>query len=573
VRSVMSARALLSVLAVRMWCVGEPRALRGIGEPVVAGPPAGARIRTRIQVTDAEAAALSAVGAFLGSVYRGELAGRVRCGVLDRQGRAVWRGRRKRAITVVSSSRWAGAITRAVEDQYQLGRRGLAAQVRELTQAVTVLEQRCALAPGQRAAPDAGRSGVGRPRRGYRSAGERFAKTRRLAVLRSRLAAAQEALAAGRPSITVGGKRLWRNRHHLDAAQLTDRQWRDRWDGARMFLTADGELGKAGGNETLRVDQAGRLRLKVPAALTDRFGSHLQIAAPVRFSHRGIEWSQRVASRRALRYDISYDASRDRWYLDASWKQDVAAAPVPIEQLRTESVLGVDVNADHLGCCVLDSAGNPVGAPHTIGVDTTTFGSSRRDGRVRAAITTLLDLAERRHCAAVVVENLEFADARASGRETMGRGTRGKRFRRCVAGIPTGKFRARLIGMAARRGISVIAVDAAYTSRWGAQHWVKPLQQQTSDPVTRHHAAAVAIGRRGLGLRIRRHPAGPRNGQRTVASTPPDRPHLHPRTARRHGSPGPPARTRCAPVHRRTPAASGQHRSDRNRAELTPAHL
>jgi len=56
--------------------------------------------------------------------------------------------------------------------------------------------------------------------------------------------------------------------------------------------------------------------------------------------------------------------------------------------------------------------------------------------------------------------------------------------------------------MASRRGIAVIGVDAAYTSRWGAQHWHKPLQQQTSDPaaVTRHHGAAAAIGRRGLGL-------------------------------------------------------------------------
>jgi hypothetical protein len=62
----------------------------------------------------------------LGSVYRGELAGRIGCGVLDREGRAAWRAERKHAIAV-SSSRWAGAITRAVEDQYQLGMRGLAA--------------------------------------------------------------------------------------------------------------------------------------------------------------------------------------------------------------------------------------------------------------------------------------------------------------------------------------------------------------------------------------------------------------------------------------------------------------
>jgi len=163
---------------------------------------------------------------------------------------------------------------------------------------------------------------------------------------------------------------------------------------------------------------------------------------------------------------------------------------------------------------------------------------------VRAAITALLDHAAQRNCSAVVVENLDFADARATGRETLGRGKRGKRLRRSVAGIPTAKLRNRLVAMAARRGIAVIGVDPAYTSRWGAQHWRKPLQQQTSDQstVTVHHGAAAAIGRRGLGLRIRRRPAGPRNGQRTAAGTPPARPDHPPGHVGRHGSSGPPAR-------------------------------
>jgi hypothetical protein len=77
-------------------------------------------------------------------------------------------------------------------------------------------------------------------------------------VLRGRLGAAERALAAGHPSITVGGNRLWRNRNHLDAADLTQQQWRDRWEAARLFLTADGESGKAGGNETIRVDDDAR---------------------------------------------------------------------------------------------------------------------------------------------------------------------------------------------------------------------------------------------------------------------------------------------------------------------------
>ena len=413
-----------------------------------------------------------------------------------------------------------------------------------------------------------------RRRRGYRSPAERFAKTRRLAVLHARLATAGEALAAGLPSITVGGKRLWRTRNHLEITDMTDQQWRDRWDGARMFLTADGESGKAGGNETIRVDADGRLRIKVPAALVEQFGTHLVIAAPVQFSHRRGEWNARVSTRRAVRYDISYDPDRDRWYLDASWK--TPPGPVPeFGELRTGRVLGVDLNADHLAACVLDSSGNPISEPITIAVETAGLRTSRRDGRARAAIAALLDHAGQQNCSAIVVENLNFADTRATGRETLGRGQRGKRLRRTVAGIPTRKFRTRLTGMANRRGIAIIGVDPAYTSRWGAQHWRKPLQQQTSDPaaVTVHHGAAAAIGRRGLGLAIRRRPAGPRTRQRTSVGTSPARPDPQPSTTPRRcrssGSPPRPPPRRGVPVHRTTPTASGQYRS--GRTGLTPA--
>lgn len=279
--------------------MAEATALRAIGDPVVASVPAGARIRTRIP-TAQEAQALTAIGEFLGWVYRWELAERIGCEVLDRGGQPAWRAERKQAVTAVSSSRWAGAITRAVEDQYRLGMRGLAAHVADLRAAVGVLEARCALRPGELEPVDDEAAGR-RRRRGYRSTAERFAKTRRLAVLRQRLAAAQCAIAKGRPSITVGGKRLWRTRNHLDAADMTEQQWRDRWDARRLFLTADGESGKRGGNETIRVTDGARLAIKTPAALADQFGSHVVIDAPIRFGHRGQEWADRVARRRAVR--------------------------------------------------------------------------------------------------------------------------------------------------------------------------------------------------------------------------------------------------------------------------------
>ncbi len=410
---------------------------------------------------------------------------------------------------------------------------------------------------------------------------ERFAKTRRLAVLRERLGDAERALTAGRPSITVGGKRLWRSRNHLDTAVVSEQSWRGRWDAARMFLTADGESGKPGGNETVRVTDAGRLRIKVPGALVDQLGSHLVLEAPVRFSHRGQQWAARVAGRLAVRYDVIFDPQRGRWYLDASWALSPGPAP-DLEKLRAGPVVGVDLNAGHLAACVLDDSGNPVGAPVSVELLTAGLAASRRDGRLRAGISALLDLAGQHNCTAIVLEKLDFAKARATGRERLGRGRRGKRLRRTIAGIPTRRFRDRLIGMAAGRGIAVIGVDPAYTSRWGNQHWRKPLQQQTSDPatVTAHHGAAAAIGRRGLGLAIRRRPAGPRTrlgappacGGRTSVGTPPARPDHQPSTTSRRcrSSGSPPRPQRGVPVHRTTPTASGQHRS--GRTGLTPAH-
>jgi hypothetical protein len=122
--------------------MAEGARLRRIADPVVVAAPAGVRVRTRLRVSVAEATALTAIGVFLGSVYRGELAGRIGCGVLDREGRAVWRAERKQAVTAVSSSRWAGAITRAVEDQFPLGMRGLAAQVADLRRFYVVPQRR-----------------------------------------------------------------------------------------------------------------------------------------------------------------------------------------------------------------------------------------------------------------------------------------------------------------------------------------------------------------------------------------------------------------------------------------------
>jgi hypothetical protein len=473
--------------------------LRSFADPFTVDAPGGARIRDRLHLTEADERVVRLIGRHLGHHAGADLAERVRLGNVT--GAGTQRAARKKKLTAVSSSRWAGTITRASEDQYQLSLRCLHQQRLGLRRAIATITQRLGVACGER---------QGRIR-GYVNQNERFQKQRRLQMLKARLARVEDRITQGRPAIVVGGGKLARARHHLEAAQLTQADWQARWDAARVFLTADGESGASFGNYTITVDpHDGCVSIVLPEPLRHLANAprgRYRLSCTVIFHHRRDEWFDRVQAGQAVRYDIAFAPERARWYLDASWAGDKITLPTPAEVAAAGGrLLGVDLNADHLAACVVDPCGNPVGRPFTVATDLT-GPSKTRDGRLRAAITELIRLAREHGCAGLAIEDLGFADARRVGRETMGRGGRGKRFRRTVAGMPTARFRERVRGMAYHAGLVVIAVDPAYTSKWGSQHWRAPLQRQSRTvTVTGHHAGGVAIGRRALGYGIRRRP-------------------------------------------------------------------
>lgn len=487
---------------------GKKHELRALAAPFTVAAPSGARIRDRLRLDASDETVLSLVGEHLGRHQRADLMARIAIGRVPHK--ETERAARKKQLTVVSSSRWAGAMTRASEDQYQLSLRCLYDERAGLRRTIRTIGQRLAVPCGQR---------NGRVR-GYVDQNERFQKQRRIQTLTARLAVVEKRIGAGYPAIVAGGRRLAAVRHRLGDARLTGQEWRQRWEASRLFLTADGESGAPFGNYTIGVaPYDGSVTLVLPEPLRHLANAprgRYRLACTVTFSHRREEWLDRAMANRAVRYDIVHDPARGRWYLDASWSVAPVVLPSPEEvQALGRRLLAVDLNADHFAAIVLDSHGNPVGEPITMPLDLV-GAASQRDGRLRQSVTDLINIARAQDCAGIVIENLGFADTRQTGRETMGRGRRGKRFRRTVAGIPTAKFRERLRGMAHHQGLFVLAVDPAYTSLWGGQHWQAPLQQQTQTTVTRHHGAAVAIGRRGLGHRVRRRPGVTAHHQRMV---------------------------------------------------------
>ncbi|MFE2987609.1 IS200/IS605 family accessory protein TnpB-related protein [Streptomyces sp. NPDC059262] len=488
----------------------QKKQLRAIDAPFVALGPLGVAIRDRLRrLTPEDDKVLRLVGEHLGHLASRDLKARCQDGGSHCTDR--WAAR-KRDLTGASSSRWAGAITKATHDQWALSRRCQLAHIQGLEAGVRMLMHRLSLPVGEK--------GTKRAAGGYRSKGEWFYKSRRLTILEHRLDVARADREAGVVHVVRGGRKLLGNRHNLEATQLTEAQWRERWEAQRWFLQADGESGKRYGNETIRITPDGEVSIKLPAPLVDLANSkhgRYVLASKVAFAHRGQEWADRIDTDRAVAYRIHYDVERGRWYLTASWQRPVIQT-IGLESARAKGMIGVDTNADHFAAYRLDPHGNPVGDPHRFSYDLSGT-AGHRDAQIRHAITQLLHWAKSCGVAAIAIENLDFTAEKT--REKHGRK---KRFRQLISGIPTGKLKARLVSMAAESGLSIVA-DPAYTSMWGDQHWRKPMQTPHRK-MSRHDAAGIAIGRRALGHPIRRRTAPPPQhqsdaaGHRTVQARP-----------------------------------------------------
>ncbi|MFD7945176.1 IS200/IS605 family accessory protein TnpB-related protein, partial [Streptomyces sp. NPDC059744] len=435
--------------------------LRKLTASFVVSGPCGVAVRDRLKhLTAEDERVLRAVGAHQGALASRDL--KVRCAEGLEHGAQTWAAR-KRDLTKESSSRIAGAITKATHDQWALARRCQAAHIQKLAAGIRTLRYRLSLPLGEK--------GTKRAAGGYRSKGEWFRKSRRLVSLEARHAAAVADWQAGRVRVVRGGKHLLNTRHHLTEAGLTEDRWRERWEAERWILAADGESGKRVGNETIRVTPDGEVSVRLPAPLAHlantRHGRYV-LASTVAFAHRGAEWADRVEANRAVAYRIHFDTERGRWYLTASWQRP-AVKTILLETARARGMIGVDTNADHFAAYRLDQHGNPVGDPHRFGYDLSGT-AGHRDAQIRHALTRLINWAVRVGVAAIGIEDLDFTPEKT--REKHGRR---KRFRQLISGMPTGKLKARLVSMAAEHGLSVVAVDPAYTSMWGAQHWQKPL--------------------------------------------------------------------------------------------------
>jgi IS605 OrfB family transposase len=432
-----------------------------------------------------------------------------------RQARRDGLNRRKQGLTALSSARWANAVIAANDAQYRACLEAQDRHIASLHAAIAAIERHLrqptsdTLTRQERTA----RRKQLLPK-GYPTQAERFQKQRRLQSLRAELGQVTADRDGGRVRVTEGGKRLARTRHSLQAAGLTMAGWREAWQAARWRIEAIGTGTEPFGNLTITVTPGGQVCIRLPRPLEHlanaKRGRYV-LSARARFAWRGDEWLDRITSYKPVSYTITRKPGRAGVYLTAAWatkpEKPCTCPEKPGSGVRAAGpVVGVDLNDGHLAVRRLDAHGNPVGRPERIEFGLT-GSTARRDAQVRHAITRLIHLSKRHHIAAIAVEDLNFADARATGRETMGRGQRGKRFRKTVAGIPTAVFRDRLTAQTHKRGIALWAVNPAYTSAWGDQHW-QTLRERHPARGSRHRDRAPRPG-----------PPGPATGRCDMCAT------------------------------------------------------
>ena len=457
--------------------------------------PSGIAIKTRLHLSTQDELVLRAVMTHLGSLAGSDL----KAGLAEDLS---WT-QRKQSLTAQSSSRYAGTITRETQNQIRFSRMAQIQDRDNLRAGIKTIKQRLVISAST--SEKVGKISVA----GYHDGAERFRKQQRLQILEARLKQVQAEIGQNKLQIVRGGKRLLKNRQNLEAAGLTLSQWQGLWWSARNKLSANGSRDELGGNLTIRVSQEGICSILLPKPfqyLTNGQGkdrNHYRLNCLVKFHYRESDWQTHLENKRACSYAITYEPTKKRWYLSASWQlrptteAELGGAKALAGTAKLKPAhrsVGLDLNNDHLSVWLADESGNPVGEP--LDIPLMLKGStSTRDGHICQAISQVMAFAKEHDASRIYCEDLNFSDSKT--REKFGHK---KQFRNLIHSFPTAKFKNRLQAMTARAGLELVAVDPAYTSKF-SKAWIKLTSTKTRQ-TSGHQAASLAIARRGLALSL-----------------------------------------------------------------------
>ena len=264
----------------------------------------------------------------------------------------------------------------------------------------------------------------------------------------------------GKPSHCFGGRKLLR--------QGRLKEWKKRRDGNALFA---GESGRIGGNEVARWNRySRRLELKMPGSLRPVVLENVRFDLGV---EREIELCQEA------RVPVSWRVKllpRGKVELCCTYEE----RELPVYTHQRYGALAMDLNADHIALTRVSKEGRLVG--------TWRLDLERGTDAVQQAARTVSAMAAS-HCIPLVAEDLDFRKKKAWLKGY------GKRFAEVLSIFRTRQVLTAVERQCHRRGVELIRVDPAWTTKLA-----KERKHPDRYRIGVHHAAALVIGRRGLGF-------------------------------------------------------------------------
>jgi len=314
-------------------------------------------------------------------------------------------------------------------------------------------------------------------------------------------------------ALCFGTKKLFRAQFDLEANEYTShKEWRADWEKARaseVFIL--GSKDETSGNQsctaTLGKDPSITLRVRLPNALSSRFGKYLHIPK-IRFAYghdaivaaildchlRGQLISTKDPTSKNHGQAITFRFKKDSkgWRLFISIKTKLPK----IITHQAKGVIAVDINSDHLAVVETNRFGNLL---RTLKIPLCLQDRSKEQTKalIGNASAQIIALCEKT-LKPLVVEDLDFKKKKAQLRE------QNSSYARMLSAFAYAKILTYLKSRGSSKGIEVHSINPAFTSLIGRVKFAKRYG------ITTHMAAALCIGRRFLGV-SERMPQGQRD--------------------------------------------------------------
>ena len=332
-------------------------------------------------------------------------------------------------------------------------------------------------------------------------------KSKKINKLKQKLFFIKKELENKQTKILYGGSKLLKERHKINKNdKIKIDHWKKEWELARtnemLFIgSTDEKMGNS--NAHLYRDEQNNMFLRITIPLymrgNEKYGfkeKQIYVDLPIEFKyhnniienhllvHENSEKKERKISGIKNAITIKIKKSEKGLYVHASFESQSQK----IMTTKDYGAIGVDINPDHLAVVELDEHGNKVKA-FKIPMNLLGKTSGQRKNIIFHSVRKIIELSKLKG-KSIIIEDLDF-----SKKKSLLTKNENARYAFMLTNFSYSLIKYAFVSCCFRSQIELIYVNPAYTSQLGN------IKYSAIHGLTIHEAAAMVIGRKGMGFK------------------------------------------------------------------------